>query len=365
MKNLVVIILSFVIFVGCAPKPEVVLPKEPIKPAPIVVEPKPIVVEPEPILVEPAPIVIEEVNKIAVIYPSKIVGKYAKTTLNTISAYLIYLDKKFEIETFDTMDESPENITNEIRALQEKGFTKVIAMFTQNGFNVLNAQENLTSIYFYFPLIHKEEVVTQNSNFLFGGISYDRQMDLLSSMSSGRNTMFYVESYIGNKLKQSYMNKVPNFGIIKEIERQNNNYKYIMNDNKMIGSTVFLNTPIIKSSIILSQLTTYEVNPIKILSTQLNYSPLMVKLTQAHDRENLYVVNSILDVDVFLEEYTKLLDADINYNWVDYSSLVGVNYLLFTNESNWVHTKIVENQADYLPMVYKATSYGFEKLPQN
>ncbi len=53
-----------------------------------------------------------------------------------------------------------------------------------------------------------------------------------------------------------------------------------MKDNRILGSTIILNTPIVKSSIILSQITAFEVEPAKVLSTQLNYNPLLVKLTQ-------------------------------------------------------------------------------------
>ncbi len=327
----------------------------------LVVEP-----EPEPVVL-PEPTVIEDdgLNKIAIIYPSKIVGKYAKSTISTISAFLIFNDKEFHVEAFDTYDENPENIIREIDSLNEKGFTKVIAMFTQNGFNTLNSIEEAKQANFYFPLIHKSEIVTENENFVFGGISYQEQLDLLQTLSNGRNTMFYVKSYRGNKLKDAYLNSFMNPGLIKEIERKQNNYKYIMKDDRMIGNTILLNTPIVKSSILLSQITAFEINPSKILSTQLNYNPLLVKLTQNRDREKLYVVNSIAEVDDFIEEYTKILGSDITYNWVDYSSLVGVNFLLYENESEVISTQIIENQADYEPTLYKSTSYGFQKVLSN
>ncbi len=369
MKNLLLVLISFFIFIGCGPK-EVVIPKDTgVKPKDPIVKPEPTVVEPEiePIVVEPEPIIIEDdgLNRIAVIYPSKIVGKYAKSTLSTISAFLIYSDKKFEIETFDTYNEDVESILNQVNLLNEKGFTKVIAMFTQNGFETLNTIEETKQARFYFPLINKSEVYTENPNFIFGGISYSKQLDLLQNFSNDRNTMFYIKSFLGNKLREKYENSFMNPGIIKEIERKTNRFKHLMEDKRMIGNTIILNTPIVKSSIIMSQLTAYEVYPSKILSTQLNYNPLLVKLTQPRDRENFFVANSIDEVDGFIEDYSRLLGANITYNWVDYSSLVGVNYLLNDNESEYIRTQVIDNQVEYEPSLYQGTAYGFQKLLMN
>ncbi|WP_421716297.1 hypothetical protein [Arcobacter arenosus] len=390
MKNIILILVAFFVFIGCAPK-EVVIDKKPVQTK-----------KEEFVLIQNESnqnsmyqrvkenTIVEDngINKIAILYPSRIVGKYAKSTISTISAFLIYNDKPFVIETFDTYDENPENILEQLNFLKEGGFSKVIAMFTSNGFNTLNLDSDSSFANFYFPLINKSEVKTQKSNFIFGGISYEEQLQVLETLSSNRNTMFYVKSYLGNKLKESYEQIFSNPGIIKEIERANNRYKYIMEDERIVENTIIVNTPIVKTSIILSQLTAFEVNPVKVLSTQLNYNPLLIKLTQERDRENFFVVSSIENVDSFLEEYTKLLGGDVTYNWVDYSSLVGANYLLYSqnkqeeksnsfiimeekNENDKelkkeiIKTKVIENQADYKSTLYGTTPYGFSKMELN
>ena len=369
MKKLLLIIVTFFIFVGCGPKKYVEISSDRVtKPTETIVKKEESLFDKIDIEVtEPEPIIIEDdgLNKIAVIYPSKIVGKYAKNALSTISAFLIYNDEPFNIETFDTYDESPGSILEQLENLNSLGFTKVIAMFTQNGFEVLNSLEEATQAKFYFPLINKSEVMTENENFIFGGISYENQLSYLRNFSNGRNTMFYVRSHLGNKLRYFYESTFTDTGIIKEIERKTNRFKSIMKDKRMTGNTIILNTPIVKSSIILSQLTAFEINPENILSTQLNYNPLLVKLTQPRDRKNLMIVSSISEVDNFIEDYTKLLGADITYSWVDYSSLVGINYLLNENESEVITTQILENQADYEPTLYQSTSYGFQKVLPN
>ncbi|XPV67568.1 MAG: hypothetical protein ACNI25_09585 [Halarcobacter sp.] len=370
MKNILSLLIIGFFFVGCTQKTIVITPKKTNKPK-IVKEEKILQSYDElvgeivkPVIEKPQVVEEDAYNRIALIYPSQVVGPYAKSTISTLTSYLIFTKKPFIFETFDTIDENPNNINFQLEKIKEKGFKKVISLNTQIGFNILNQATELDDMKIYFSLINKNEIETDNENFSFGGISYDKQLELLHSLSSENNSMFYVESYIGNKLRDSYISI---FGLntnIKKIERSNNQYKYIMDDERLKGSTVMLNTPIIKSSIIMSQLTAYEIEPINILSTQLNYDPLLIKLTQDIDRTNFFVVNSIAESDSFIEEYTSLLGADIVYNWVDYSSLVGVNYFL-NNDPEIVKTEVIDNQAQYQLVLYKSTAYGFEKIELN
>ena len=53
--------------------------------------------------------------------------------------------------------------------------------------------------------------------------------------------------------------------------------------------------------------------------------------------------------------------GNINFEWVDYSTLVGANYLVNGN-NNLIPTKIVENQAVYTPRLFKSTEYGFVEI---
>ena len=126
-----------------------------------------------------------------------------------------------------------------------------------------------------------------------------------------------------------------------------------------------MNTSIIKSSIILSQLRAYGTVPYKILSTQLNYTPLVISLTQYPDRKNFVIANSISKTDFKLQESLLLLDADIEYNWVNYSTLVGVDSLFSKTQSQLFPEKIIDNQVSYDVLLYKNTRHGFKKLRTN
>ena len=105
------------------------------------------------------------------------------------------------------------------------------------------------------------------------------------------------------------------------------NFQDILKGNSSIknGSTI-LNTPVVKSAMIMSQLTLHDVSPQHILSTQINYDPLILSMTQYNDRKNMIVANSITKRDSVLIETNALLGNDILYDWINYTTTVGIDY---------------------------------------
>ena len=126
-----------------------------------------------------------------------------------------------------------------------------------------------------------------------------------------------------------------------------------------------INTPIVKSSIILSQLYAYETENAAILSTQLNYNPLLISLTQYEDRLNLILANSIEFTNDNLSEVLTLLDTDIKYNWVNYSSLVGINYIYARNKNRLIKNDVINNEVIYNTNLFYCTESGFKRLELN
>ena len=79
------------------------------------------------------------------------------------------------------------------------------------------------------------------------------------------------------------------------------------------------------------------------------------------DREKMVLANSIEKIDNKLRDEILNFGGNINFEWVDYSTLVGANYLVNGN-NNLIPTKIVENQAVYTPRLFKSTEYGFVEI---
>lgn len=299
--------------------------------------------------------------KLAFVYPSTLVSKYAKSSLSTISGYLSYKQANYNLIVVDSKNESYENINNAFSKLKEEGVTKVIALFTPNALNNLN--KIVTDDFkVYLPLIEKKDSLENNDNLIFGSISYDDQLKKLSYYSNGKNSTFYQETYLGTKLKNSYDFVIGNSNLRKEISNDEKNFKNIVNDSRLRNSSLFLNTDLVKSSLILSQMTVYEINPNTILTTQILFDPMLMVLTQERDRQNLIIANSIGNVDSKLKDEIATVGGNITFEWVDYSTLVGTNYLFSNGNSSLISTKIENNQAVYTPRLFKSTDIGFLEI---
>lgn len=299
--------------------------------------------------------------KVAFIYPSNLVSKYAKSSISTVSGYLSHQNSDYELIVIDTETENSGKIASAFQQVRDENIKNVIALFTPNSVGTLNNVVT-SDLKVYLPLIEKKDVSTSNNSLIFGSISYEDQIKKLSSYSSGSDVMFYQDSNLGSKLKRAYESVISDARFKREISKNENNFKGIVTGSGLSGSTLFLNTDIVKTSMILSQLRAYDVYPKVILSTQLNYDPLLMTLTQEQDREQFILANSIDVVDKELRDNVSTFGGNIQYEWVDYSTLVGINYLYYGKNSNLVPTKIENNQAVYSPRLFKCTEYGFLEI---
>ena len=158
----------------------------------------------------------------------------------------------------------------------------------------------------YFPTINRQDIAASSTSLFFGGIDYRAQIDALVSESTTPMVIFYDKSRLGQELhdytKDRYMNPVelnvtteepsllgnPDEEMVREdmqqepkvtysfdIEKHTSNLEKQLKENEKIQNASFvLNTPIVKSGMIMSQLTLYDTNVTNILSTQINYDPL-------------------------------------------------------------------------------------------
>src|SRR5574344_615111 len=292
--------------------------------------------------------------KIAFVYPSSLVSKYAKNSINTVAAYLTFLNANYDLVVIDSQNESMDSINRAFEKVKEKELTKVIALFTPNAINSLNSVA-LDDIMVYLPLIETKD------SLIFGSISYEDQLKKLSYYSDGPNVLFYQDTYLGNKLRNSYENTISYTTARKEIRKDETNFRSLVVDSRLRNSSIFLNVDIVKSSLIMSQLRANDMYPKFISSTQINFDPILMTLTQDKDRERLVLANSIDKRDPKLRDEIVNFVGNINFEWVDYSTLVGISYLVNGN-SSYIATKIVENQAVYNPRLFKSTEYGFVEI---
>jgi len=304
----------------------------------------------------------KDVYRIALVFPSKIVGKYAKDAINTTMAYMLHNKIKFQFEVFDSIRQNEFDIKRTFAEVRKRKFDNVIVLYTQEGLDALAQIDDIDDFSLYLPLVNIQDSKYNLDNIVYGGIDYKEQISKLLLLSNKKNSIFYANTKLGVKLKDYVTQSKQLVKVSTKIDNNRNVFKKIVSNKALANSSLFLNTSIIKSSIILSQLRAHGTVPYKILSTQLNYTPLVVSLTQYPDRKNFVIANSISKTDYKLQESLLLLDADIQYNWVNYATLIGMDFLFNEDESTFFPSKIKNNQVSYNVDLFRNTRHGFKKL---
>lgn len=290
--------------------------------------------------------------RIALLLPYKKIARYAATTTNASFAYLMSKNRPFELKSYKIEDESYEEISQALKKIKADGFHFVIAPFTQSGEKIvskINPQINI-----YFPTINKKDAQTKSGYLYYGGIDYRAQSDLLLNESVSPLVIFHDNSEIGEQLskyqeykfKQTKGSRVVKFSI----PQQTTNLEAQLKENKkIVEGSFFINTPIVKSGMIISQLTLYDTNAANVLSTQTNYNPLLLSMTQYQDRKNMIIANSITQNSDVLIETNSILANDIVYDWINYTTTVGIDYFsyIINGEKREYDIPNVNNQMIY------------------
>ena len=329
--------------------------------------------------------------KIAMILPYKLIGRYAYSTSNAVFAYLLTRNHPFVLKNFQVKDESAEEMQRVLQEIKDEEFHYVIAPLTKRGADVVSSIEDELTI--YFPTIHVSDINSSEENVYFGAIDYQAQINILTKRATSPLVVFYDKSTKGKKLysqtKESYMDKNLSFqpssrkAVYKEfdmdykpsmelskkrliaygIDRKTTNLKWHLENNKKIQfGSFFLNTPVIKTTMILSQFTTYDTNTTNILSTQINYDPLLFSMTQEQDRKDVFIANSININNNTLIQANSLLSNDIVYDWINYASTIGIDYFYheITHTERAYQLPMVDNQVFYPVSVVTLAGTHFE-----
>ena len=305
--------------------------------------------------------------KIALLLPYKKIGKYASTTTNATFAYLMTKSNSFMLKSYKIEKENTADLQQALTQIASDGFDYVIAPLTVEGVrNVINLDPDLN---IYFPTINKKDVDSSSTSLVFGGIDYNKQSQMLLHEAVSPLIIFSDKSQTGKKLalyqEQEFLhpsdNEVSvyaedaNLSQEKKVfkyfisRRTTNLERYLKENEDILNGSFFVNTPIIKTGMILSQLTLYDTNATNVLSTQINYDPLLLSMTQYTDRKHMVVANSITQDNNVLIETNSLLGNDIVYDWINYTTTVGIDYFYaqITGEDREYNINVSDNQMLY------------------
>lgn len=309
----------------------------------------------------------EKTLRVAMLLPDKVIGNYATSTTKSVLSYLMSQTNDYTLKSFMVEDEKIETLQATLQKMREDNFFYVIAPLTLEGVNSLS-HINTEEFTIYVPTVAQDQINTQKSSLYFGGINYAWQLETLLPYAQQQVGLFYDDSLLGVSLNESVKAKLTDKKIVFNypISRRVSNLKHSLESKNLEDTTLILNTPIIKSSMILSQLTLYENNETNILSSQINYDPIIFTMTQRQDRNNLLIANSIVEHNSRIDELNKLLGNDTIYNWINYSTLIGIDYLYssFFNSPQEYKLLMKEHQVNYPIEIVKPMRTRFQIYTQ-
>lgn len=301
-------------------------------------------------------------TRLAILVPQKVIGRYASTTVNTAFSYMLTQSNEFEISVFNSNDEEEESIINALEKIRKDGFTCVIAPVTQNGASVL--LDYSTGLHVFIPTLHSSIFSYVPSNVVFGGIDYRDQVKKLQQFTNENITIFSDGSKLADNIN-SYIKEDNKVAIEEVFSGSNMDFKKFFKNNNINQTSVFYNTPLITTSLISSQIRAYKNEPFVQLSTQINYLPTLLTLTQFADRKNMYLANSINNSNPTFESISAVFEQNVNYDWVSYATAIGVEYLatnFFESKFEKIFNEDISNsQVIYNTNIYKAGYYKFIK----
>ena len=309
----------------------------------------------------------ETKKTIAIVVSSSTIGKYALEAINSINTFMLYKNEPFDIKIYDTQTEKKKQIVKIFDQIKLDNISKAVVILTKQSLYNLNNVEDIGDMKLFLPLINKNDITNDslydNLNAVFGAISYKAQFEKLIQYAGELPLVdLYDNSEIGYILHNYLKNNKIKYS--KKITDRNWTYKgFLKNNSRVQNSAILLNTPIVKSSMLLSAITGIENLTIPlVLSTQLNYTPLFFKLTQKQDRKRLVVASSIGELPEGLESYNILVGNNIMFSWVNYASIVGVEYLVSDDLTLFKDLSIKDGQVIYPVRLYGVGANSFKLI---
>ena len=310
---------------------------------------------------------VNKSSKIAVIIPQKIIKSYANVVSNAVLSYVLKQDADIEIKFINSNDESPQSLTNAMQTARAQGFNYFIAALTSNGANIINSLV-LSNELIYIPSVHSSFIINPKPNLIFGGIDYKDQISALLAYSNEKIVAFDDGSSLGQKLNEYVRMQSSDYHEASIVGKDINLNDTLSKKSNFNDASIFLNIPIVKASLVATQMRGFEIKPYTLLSTQINFLPNIFNAISQRDRQNLFIANSLNPINDLFLGLGDLFDVDFRYSQIGYSSAFGAEYI-YTNfidkSADRIFTERVENsQVLYGVKIYNAKGDHFDEVNQ-
>lgn len=313
---------------------------------------------------------VDSTIKIAVISSPKVIGKYSQTLYNvSLATLLSRRNDHFEIKRYDMPDESADSLSHVLDEVRHDGMDAILAPLTAMGAkNIISLTTNLPV---FIPTVHKRDLPDAPENFTFGGIDYVAQIEALLPYMGDSIAIFYDSSSVGTQLKtsteevflahKSEKKRVTGYPVDL---KGDNIITHLSKPSKFTKASVILHIPVVKSALLTAHMTFTGVKEKNILSTQINIDPTLLTLTQYNDRKNMILANSLIEFPSGIYESNALMNNDITVDWIQYSTSVGIDYLvsILSNTHREYTMRLINSQIIYPVELVRAKEFGFEPL---
>jgi len=200
----------------------------------------------------------------------------------------------------------------------------------------------------------------------FGGANYPDQAKALLDLGSSKMSVFYLKnSFLSKKITEEFNTTIP--VRLYPVDKSVKNLSYQLRRNRELNATsAVFNTPLIKTSLILSQMRLYDIRPPKKLSTQINYNPKLFHLTQPKDRSGLLIATNFSKPPMEVYANALTFDENLEYEWIGYSSCIGMENLL--DIKKLFEEVFMDNQLQFRTNIKRVKAFGFEeyrRAPEN
>ncbi|PSM51734.1 hypothetical protein CBLAS_1162 [Campylobacter blaseri] len=299
--------------------------------------------------------------KIAVLIPQQVIKGYSHVVSDAIFSYVISQNINADIKFYLSGNESSASLRNALSQIKRDGISLVVAPLTVNGARYI-ASNSDPNTFFFIPTLNYSSVGSSSGNIFFGGISYEDQVRELLNKSSSNLIIYHDGSYLAKTLN-GYVEINSNNVIAKNMVDNSKRALFDTIDEKFNESDVFLNLPLSKTEFVINEISINKAKPKAYLTTQINYAPKLLTSIEYGNRENLYIANSISYIPSDISSTASLLGLDMEYNWVAYSTAIGIDYLYSTysgaNKQRVFDEQISGAGIRYDTKIYKTTRYKF------
>ena len=297
----------------------------------------------------------------------KIIKSYANVVSNAVLTYILKQEANVEVKFINSNDESLQSLQNALQTARSGGFSYFIAALTQGGANTINSLVLSTEL-IYIPSVHSSFVLNPKPNLIFGGVDYKAQISALLAFANEKVVAFDDGSMLAQKLNEYVRMQSADYYETSIVGKDINLNNTLNKKSKFDGASIFLNIPIVKASLVTTQMRGFEIKPYALLSTQINFLPNVFSAITQRDRQNLFVANSLNQVDEAFLGLGELFDVDFRYSHIGYSSALGAEYI-YTNfinkNASKIFTESVEgSQVLYDVKIYDAKGEQFDQASQ-